>query len=248
MILTLASKELRSIFASPMGWIILAVMQLFLGTYFTLSFNQYFEILSIKGSLPEQMGITKFVCEGIFDTAAVLFIFVIPLVSMRLLSDELRTQTMTFLISAPISTSEIIFGKFLAIVTYLTCVILMMVIMVSSLSKWAGLDYGLLFTNAIGIWLLMVALSAMGLFFSSLTQFSVIAGFLTFLFSSSFLLIDKFITESSPAIFSQLSIMSHYRNFSNGLMTSFGVTFFLIFAAFFIAMSIHRLYLYRVAD
>lgn len=235
-------------FVSPMGWIILALMQFALGTYFTLSFNQYFEILHLKGSLPEQMGITKFVCEGIFDTASVLFIFVIPLISMRLISDEFRTQTMTFLISAPISITEIILGKFLAIIAYLTCIVLMMVLMVLSLSKWAGLDYGILFTNTTGIWLLMAALSSMGLFFSSLTQFSVIAGFLTFISSSSFVLIDKLMSETTPLIVSQLSIMSHYRNFANGLMTSFDVTFFLIFTTFFILMSIYRLYRYRVMD
>ena len=246
MISIIAKKELRSIFTSPTGWVILALIQFSLGTYFTLSFNQYFEILSLKGSLPEQMGITKFMCEGVFDTASILFVFVIPLISMRLLSDEFRSQTITFLISAPISITEIILGKYLALLIYMSSLILIMIFMLLTLGKWAWLDYGLLFANALGLWLLMAALSAMGLFFSSQTQFSVIAGFLTFLTSSALILLDKFIKESTSSLISQLSIMSHYRNFSNGLVNSFDTFYFLIFATVFIVLSIHRLYTHRV--
>lgn len=248
MISIIAKKELRSIFTSPTGWIILALMQFCLGTYFTLSFNQYFEILSIKGSLPEQMGITKFMCEGVFDTASILFVFVIPIISMRLLSDEYRSQTITFLMSAPISITEIILGKYLALLIYMTSLILIMVGMILTLGKLAWLDYGLLFANALGLWLLMATLSAMGLFFSSQTQYAVIAGFLTFLTSSALILVDKFTKETTSTLVSQLSIMTHYRNFSNGLINSFNTAYFLIVTLVFIALTIHRLFTHRVPN
>jgi len=231
-------------FASPMGWIILGIMQLFIGSYFTLSFNQYFEIIHLAGQLPMQIGMTQFMCEGIFDTASILFLFTIPLVSMRLISDELKNQTMTFLISAPISVSEIIFGKFIALLVYHSILILVMTIMVVCLSVWVELDYGLLILNAIGLWLFMAALSAVGLFFSSQTQYAVIAGFLTFLTGAFFILIDKLIGQSNWV--SVLSIINHYRNFSHGLIHSDSLVFFTIFISFFVFMAIHQLHIKRV--
>lgn len=247
MVINIARKELKSMFASPMGWIILGVMQLAIGSYFTLSFNQYFEIINLQGQLPMQIGMTQFMCEGIFDTASVLLLFIIPLISMRMISDELKNKTMTFLISAPISVTDIICGKFLALVIYNSILIFVMVAMMLCLRVWVELDYGLMLLNATGIWLLMSALSALGLFFSSQTQYAVIAGFLTFLTSAFLILMDKWIGASNQlSLVSQLSIMHHYRNFSHGLLSSNALVFFTLFTAFFVLMAIHRLYINRM--
>ncbi len=246
MIINIARKELNSMFASPMGWVILAIMQFSVGTYYTLSFNQYFEILSMRGVLPEQMGMTQFMCEGIFGSASILLIFIIPLVSMRLISDEIRSQTMTFLTSAPISITEIILGKFLALIVYHSLLIVMMVFMILILSIWAEVDYGLLITNVIGLWLLMCFASAVGLFFSSQTQYAVIAGFFTFLTLSLLVMIEKFFSTHSQPLLSQLSIMSHYRNFSNGMLNTHDIIFFILFSMIFVLMSINRLHVNRI--
>jgi ABC-2 type transport system permease protein len=248
MIINVARKELKSMFASPMGWVILALMQGALGTYFTLSFNQYFEILSLRGSLPEQMGMTQFMCEGIFDTASILFIFMTPLVSMRLMSDEYRSQTMTFLTSAPISIKEIILGKYIALISYHTLLITTMLLMIISLGTWIELDYGLMLTNALGLWLLMCGIAAMGLFFSAQTQYAVIAGFLTFLSASVFVLAEKFYSENMQSFLANFSILSHYRNFAHGLMNSFDIVFFMLFSTFFILMTMHRLHMHRISE
>lgn len=248
MIINVARKELKSMFSSPMGWLILAITQFILGTYFTLSFNQYFEIISLRGGLPEQMGMTQFICEGVFETASILFLFMIPLVSMRLISDEFKSQTMSFLISAPISIKEIILGKFLALVTYHSLLIISMLLMTMTLSLWVELDFGLIFANAIGLWLLMCAISAMGLFFSSQTQYAVVAGFLTFLTTAFLVLVEKFYPENTQTIFTNFSIMNHYRNFANGLMQSVDIIFFTLFATFFVLMAINRLHVLRVSE
>ncbi len=248
MIINVARKELKSMFASPMGWVILALTQFAVGTYFTLSFNQYFEIVSLRGALPEQMGMTQFICEGVFETASILFLFMIPLVSMRLISDEFKSQTMSFLISAPISIKEIILGKFLALVSYHSLLIISMLLMTMTLSLWVELDFGLILANTLGLWLLMCAISAMGLFFSSQTQYAVIAGFLTFLTTAFFVLVEKFYPENTQAIFPHFSIMNHYRNFAHGLMQSVDIIFFTLFAAFFVLMAINRLHVLRVSE
>lgn len=247
MIINVAKKELKSMFASPMGWVILAIMQAVLGSYFTLSFNQYFEILALRGSLPEQMGLTQFMCEGIFDTATILFLFMTPLISMRMISDEYRGQTMTFLTSAPISIKEIILGKYVALIFYHTLLIVAMLLMILMLSAWVELDGGLLLTNTLGLWLFMCGMTAMGLFFSAQTQYAVIAGFLTFSTASIFVLIEKFYADSIQHFFSNFSIMSHYRNFANGMINSVDVSFFILFAMFFILMTMHRLHIQRIA-
>ncbi len=246
MILNIARKELKIMFASPMGWIILAIMQFAMGSYYTLSFNQYFEILNLRGSLPEQIGITQFICEGVFGTASILILFITPLVSMRLISDEFRSQTMTFLISAPISISEIITGKFLALIVYHSFMIISIIAMITFLGIWVEIDYGLVFANVLGLWLLICSASVVGLFFSSQTQYSVIAGFLTFITLSVSVLIEKFFTSNNEAIMTQFSLMSHYRQFAQGVINSHDIVFFILFITFFCLITINRLHVKRI--
>lgn len=189
MVFSIARKELKSMFASPMGWIILAIMQLVIGSYYTLSFNQYFEIIAHQGMLPERMGMTQFMCEGVFGVTAILLVFIVPLISMRLISDEHKGHTMAFLMSAPISMTEVVMGKFIGLAVYLSLLVISIITMISLLAIWTDIDTGYLFTNALGLWLLMLTASAIGLFCSSLTSEAIIAGGLCFMVLASFALL-----------------------------------------------------------
>ena len=115
MIAIIARKELRSLFATPMGWLVLAIVQAIVGTYYSLSFNQYFEIMQSAQWQVQRIGLTQFMAEGVFGVAAVLMLFVVPLVSMKLISEERKNQTMVLLMSAPLSMSELVLGKLLGI-------------------------------------------------------------------------------------------------------------------------------------
>ncbi len=248
MILIIARKELRSLFATPMGWLILAIFQATVGTYYSLSFNQYFEIMQSAQWQVQRIGITQFMAEGVFGVAAVLMLFVVPLVTMKLVSEERKNHTMVFLMSAPLSMSELILGKLLGIVSYLSLLIFCMTLMIVLMLPLAEIDLPYLFTHALGLWLLMVASSALGLYISCLTALPILAAFCSLTALTICLLLDKFFTDNQHALFHHFSLMQHYRQFASGMLNSFDLLFFVLFATFFVLLSIRRLHADRLYD
>ena len=112
MIINIARKEIKSLFASPMGWVILALLQFVFGTFFLLGIDQYFQTMSGMMRPEERVGVTEFVGRSVFGIASFVMLFAVPLLSMRLISEERRQQTLSFLFSAPLSLTEIVLGKF----------------------------------------------------------------------------------------------------------------------------------------
>ncbi len=241
MIILVARKELKTMFSSPVGWIILGAIQLVFGTYFTVSFNQYFEILSQNESFANSIGITQFICEGVFGIAAMIMLFSIPVVSMNLISEEKKRQTLTFLMSAPISMTEIVVGKFIGIITFFSVLICSLVLMVLVINLWTDIDIGYLMTNAFGLWLLVAGACAIGLFYSCHTSQPILAGFFTLLTLIALLFLDKFFIQEFNTIFQQISMMQHYKNFAHGMVQSYDLIYFLLITSFFILLAIRKL-------
>src|SRR5690606_10392049 len=192
MIIKIARKELKSLFASPMGWIILALLQFVFGTFFLIGIDQYFQVMSGMLRPEQRLGVTEFVGKNVFSIASFVMLFAVPLLSMRLISEERRQQTLPFLFSAPLSITEIVIGKFLGLVTFLTIVIVIMATMVSSLSLWSEIDFGYIASNVLGLWLLVASFSALGVYVSSLTRQPIVAGIISFIALSVLLVLDRF--------------------------------------------------------
>lgn len=246
MIWTLARKELASLFASPMGWLLLAILQAVAGTYFSMSFNQYFEIMHSAHWQVQHIGMTQFMAEGLYGVTAVLLLFVVPLVTMRLISEERKNQTMALLMSAPISMSEIVLGKLLGIVLYLSLLIVSMTVMIALLAPWTELDFPYLLIHAFGLWLLLLACCALGLYCSCLTAQPVLAAFISLTALMLCLMLDKFFTENTKSLFQHISLMQHYRQFAQGMLNTNDLLFFVVFAGFFILLSIRHLHAQRL--
>jgi len=241
MMLIIARKELRSLFATPMGWLILGIFQAIVGTYYSLSFNQYFEIMHSAQWQVQRIGMTQFMAEGVFGVAAILMLLVVPLVSMKLVSEERKNQTLVLLMSAPLSISELILGKLLGMVLFLSLLIISMVGMIAMLLPWTEIDLPYLLTHAFGLWLLMVASSALGLYISCLTAQPLLAAFGSMSALSVCMLLDKFFSDDHQALFHALSLMQHYRQLSLGMLNSRDILFFMLFALLFVMLAIHRL-------
>ena len=119
MIINVARKELKSMFASPMGWVILSLLMFAFGTYYLNGVNDYFAVMSGAMRPAERTGVTQFVGQMVYGFASFMVLFAVPLLSMRLISEERRSQTLPFLFSAPISLTEIVMGKFFGLVAFL---------------------------------------------------------------------------------------------------------------------------------
>lgn len=241
MIFTLAGKELRSMFSSPMGWIILALLQFIFGTFFLVGIDQYFQTMS--GAIRPEMrqGVTEFVGHSVFGMASFIMLFAVPLLSMRLISEERKNQTLPFLFSAPLSLTEIVLGKFVGLVSFLSVLIAIIGVMLSTLNLWSELDYGYLAANLLGLWFLVASFSALGVFVSSLTQHPIVAAIITFVALFALMILDYFFASDPNSILNALSLFRHFEPFSRGLLDTRDFAFFLLFILTFLTLTVRRL-------
>lgn len=241
MIINIARKELKSLFASPMGWVILALLQFVFGTFFLIGIDQYFQTMSGVIRPEERLGVTEYVGHNVFSIASMVMLFAVPLLSMRLISEERRQQTLTFLFSAPLSLTEIVLGKFFGLVSFLTIVILFIAAMMSTLNLWSDVDFGYIIANVMGLWFLVASFSALGIYVSSLTQQPVVAGIITFVALFALLILDYFFAGDPSSNIAYLSLMRHFEPFSRGLIDTRDFAYFLLFIITFLTLTVRRL-------
>jgi ABC-2 type transport system permease protein len=240
MILNIAGKELRSLFASPMAWIILALLQLLLGLFFANSVGSYFQ--AMQGAMPpeQRIGFTAFVAPEVFGVAFLVLLTAVPLLTMRQIAEERKNQTMVFLFSAPVSLFEIVLGKFTGLLVFISIVVGLLLAMVLSMHVATDLDTAHVLTNALGLWLIAASFSALGLFMSSLTQQPIIAAILSFVALLGLLIVDRFAADPESPL-NYLSLMRHFESFSSGVLNSADIAYYLLFTATFLVLTVRRL-------
>ncbi len=241
MIINVARKELKSVFASPMGWVILSLLMFAFGTYYLNGVNDYFAVMSGAMRPAERTGVTQFVAQTVYGLASFIMLFAVPLLSMRLISEERRSQTLPFLFSAPISLTEIVLGKFVGLVAFLSILIVFIALMLSTLNIWSDIDFGFIIANSIGLWLLVASFSALGLYFSSLTQQPVVAAILTFVALFALMILDRFFAGDPSNTLASLSLMRHFQSFSSVLIDSGDIAYFVLFITTFLTLTVRRL-------
>ncbi|MHB8472916.1 MAG: ABC transporter permease subunit [Gammaproteobacteria bacterium] len=243
MIFTIAAREIKSLFLSPLAWAILAVVQLILAYVFLIGVDQFLEVQPRLSGLPDAPGVTDIVAAPLFGTAAVVLLLVAPLLTMRLVSEEHRNRTLSLLLSAPVSMTEIILGKYLGILFFMLVMLGMVAAMPLSLLMGGHLDLGKLAGGVFGLGLLLAAFSAAGLFMSTLTTQPTVAAISTF----GLLLLLWIIDWTSGAraevsgVLNYLSLTRHYEPLLRGMFNSVDVVYYLLFIAAFLALAVRRL-------
>jgi len=240
MIRTIAWKEFRSLFASPLAWVILAVIQLILAWVFLFQLSQYMDNLPRIQQLANPPGITEIVVAALFGFAAILLLMAVPLLTMRLFSEERRNHTLTLLLSAPVSNTEIVLGKFVGLLSFLVVMLGLCLLMSASLALGGTIDWGLIAANSLGLLLLVGAFAALGLFISSLTQHPTIAAFATFGALLLLWILNSVVQDpSQPLLY--LSLMKHFDGFNRGLIDTTDIAYFLLFAATCLTLTVRQL-------
>ena len=240
MISAIAGKELRSLFASPLAWVILAFLQLILAWLFLTRLQAFLDLQPQLTMMPAAPGFTEIIVAPVFGTATIVLLMVVPLLSMRLLAEERRNQTLPFLLSAPVSITQIVVGKFLALLAFLALAIGLLVLMAVSLYGGGKLDVGLLAGNLLGLLLLCSGFAAVGLYLSSLTAQPLIAGVGTFAVLLGLWVIN--IAANDPdSVLNVLSLIKHFDSFSRGTLAVGDVVYYLVLTALFLLLSIRRL-------
>lgn len=240
MIRVLAAREIRALFASPAAWVVLAIFQAILAWIFLARLDAFLGVQARLQSLQNPPGVTEWIVAPLFSAAMMIFLMIVPLFTMRLIAEEVRNQTLPLLLSSPISPAQIIFGKFLGLMGFLSGAILLVLLMSLTLLAGGKLDFGLLLANAAGLFLAAASFSALGLYISCLTSHPFLAGIggigaLLGLWAVSLG------TGKAGNVFQLLSPASRFGNFNEGLVNTGDIAYFLLFVVLFLTLSIWRL-------
>jgi ABC-2 type transport system permease protein len=242
MILTIATRELRSLFLSPLAWAVLAVVQALLAFLFLGHVDFFLQVEGRLVSVPDAPGLTELVANPLLGNAAVVLLLVVPLLSMRLVSEERRARTLTLLFSAPVSMTEIVLGKYLGLMLFLLVILLLIALMPLSLLLGGGLDLGMFAAGLLGLLLLLGAFGAVGLFMSTITHHPTVAGIGAFGALLLFWVLDwSGQGTSSKSVLAYLSLLNHYEPFLRGVFDSADALYYLLFILAFLALSVRRL-------
>ena len=219
---------------------ILAVVQLILGYLFLTHVDQYLLWQGRLLGMADAPGSTEIIVAPLFGNAAVILLLVVPLITMRLVSEERRNKTLSLLFSAPVTMTEIVLGKYLGIVFFLMLVLFMITLMPLSLLAGGGLDFGLLASGVLGLGLMLAAFAAVGLFMSTLTQTPTVAAISSFGVALLFWILDAS-GSGEESLLAYMSLLNHYEPFLRGIFNSTDAIYLLLFIATFLVMSVRRL-------
>ncbi|MBI4042872.1 MAG: ABC transporter permease subunit [Deltaproteobacteria bacterium] len=252
--LTIAWRDFRSYFVSPIGFVIIAVFILLMGWLFTASLAdfqrrslEYVQYSRMQfGDLIQPPNLNH-MFMNVLGNMGVIFLFLAPIITMRLLAEEKKTGTMELLLTSPLRTAEIIFGKFFAALLLFSLILLLSSPLPVILFLAGNPALGPVLTGYLGLFLMGASFLALGLLFSAITENQIIAASLTFGCALFFWIINWIAANANPTwekILSYLSIIPHLGNFIRGLLDLQDGVYYLSFIALALFLA-HRVLLSR---
>ncbi|MDH5435526.1 MAG: ABC transporter permease subunit [Gammaproteobacteria bacterium] len=243
-IFNIAMRELRSMFLSPLAWSILGVVQFILGYMFLTQIDTFMMVQPRLAGMEGAPGITDIIVAPLLGNAAIVLLLIVPLITMRLVSDERRSQTLSLLMSAPVSMTEIVIGKYLGVLGFLFIILIMIALMPLSLLIGGELDFGKFLSCLLGLALLLGGFAAVGLFMSTLTAQPTVAAVSTFGVLLLLWIIDWAAASGNggtATVISYISMLRHYEPLLKGVFNSTDIAYYLLFITTFLVFSIRRL-------
>ncbi len=219
-------REFKAYFTSPIGWIYLAVFYFFAGLFFFIG--------PVLAQLPS--------LSPVFSSMQTIVMFLVPILTMRLFSEDKRQKTEQLLLTAPIGLTGIIFGKLLAAFAVFTLGFSATLVYALVLDSFGTLEWSVYLSNLLGMLLLGLALISIGAFISSLTENQVVAAIGGFAVTLLLVFVDTLATIVKTgwisAVLNNLSVYTRYSDFSLGVINFSDIIFFLSLCAVFVFLTV----------
>lgn len=222
-------KELSAYFRSPIGYVFCGVYMFFSGIYFNA--------VLASGSASE--------FPEIYSGMLNIILLLLPVLTMRLFSEERRYKTDQVLFTSPVSITSVVMGKFLAALAVYAGCILFTVIYAFVFSYFATPPWALIAGNIVGAIFFGAAFIAVGMFISALTESQIIAAICTFAVATIFIIIDVIPTITSSklvtTIIEWVSFVGRYNPFTIGLLDFSSIIFFGSIVAMFVFFTVRAI-------
>jgi ABC-2 type transport system permease protein len=229
----LTKKELQDIFTSPLIYILTGLFSMMMGWLF---FNY---LISAKDL--SSVNIKDAVIVPIFGNINFMFLFISPLLTMRVFAEERKLGTIDLLLSSNLSLGEIILGKFLSLVVAILFMLFLTTMFPLILSFTGFHDWGLIVSSYIGVLFSIFCYLAVGIFCSTLTDNQIVASILSFCILLGAMLLVVSVNATNNFLLAQmvqyLTIPFHYEAFTKGIIKSYSIVFFISFLTFFFLLT-----------
>ena len=210
----IAKKELSTYFKSPVAYIILVLTMVIFNLFFFMIIDQ-----NREASL-----------RDVFQLMEFMFVFLVPLISMRIFSEEKLTGTMEFLMTAPVTNTEIVLGKYVGVVVFYSVIITMTFSYYLLIEYFGSPDTVTILTGYAGIWLEGALFLAIGMMASAWTRNQIVAAMTAYVllfllyFAPSF---SPYISGSVETIVQQVSTSNHLKNLVAGIITVSDISYYI---------------------
>ncbi len=227
--LTIAKRELSSFFFSPIAYLVIAAFMLLTGLFFMIGVFR-----------PEQPVSMRF----LFQAVVFVLVAILPAISMRLLSEELRSGTIENLLTAPLTDGQIIVGKWLGALAFFVVLLLPTVVYLVLLERWSDPDYGPILSGYLGLLFVGGFYLAIGTFISSLSRNQIIAWVMTFFIILIFTVatagwaVPRFLPDRWAEAVMFVNVNAQYEDFAKGLIDVSNLVYFVTGIALFLVLAV----------
>ncbi len=245
-VFSIAKREIGAIFSTPIGWTCLAALLLMTGFFFAWMLGLYAETALQAAASPwdDPVNVNDHLVAPFFSSWAVILLFACPAISMRLIAGDRRDGSLELLMTSPISTVQIVAGKYLGAMGFV-CIMLLSTLHFPAMFCWLGdPDPGVLASCYLAILFMSAAFVAVGLAASSLTESQLVALLMSFAVLLGFWLLGA-ADSQAPGAFSSIlahaSLLDHMESLARGAIHLRDVVYFLTFAGFFLFVAHQRI-------
>ncbi|MFZ5874788.1 MAG: ABC transporter permease subunit [Nitrospirota bacterium] len=245
-VLAMAGKDIRVATASPILYVVAGVFLVIVGLFFSnivkFASLQSLQMMRFEGALP-QLNLTALVFQPMFGNIHVILLLVIPLLTMRLLSEERKNKTVELLMTSPITLAQLVAGKYLAVLALYVGLLAVTLYMAVLLGLWGAIDWPTVLSGYLGLLLVGAVYLALGLLASSFTENQISAGVVALGMILGFWVLGwASITTEGPVlkpVLEYLAITTHFSNFTKGLLSLPSVVYVVSLVGFVLFLT-HR--------
>ena len=233
-ILTLAHKELRGYFVSPIAYVVIGLFAVLFGVFYVSSINFMVQVSMGQFGMggPQVVNINEYMIRPLFGNTAIVLLMMLPMLTMRSFAEEKRSGTIELLLTSPLTDVQIILGKFLGAMALYALMLSLTLIHIGVLFWYGEPEWAPVLSGYLGLLLMGGSFISIGLAISSMTKNQIVAGVATFAVLLLFWVINWIGDAAGPttqSVLAYLSILEHFDDFSKGVIDTTHVTYYLSF-------------------
>jgi ABC-2 type transport system permease protein len=239
-------REVAAYFNSGMAWTLIAVYIFVVGQMFVQTVVTFAEHSLTAGSSPfgaPQLNLVDRVLVPTFWWMGFLLLFMLPLLTMRLIAEESRTGTLEMLFTYPLTEAEIVIGKFAAAMAVVVAMMAMSGSMIVALGQLATLEWKVVASGFLGVFLMSCAFVSFGIWASSISSSQVLAAAISYggLLSSWLVVMVTRDMEGVKEVFGDISVFANLQQMAQGTLSTHQFVYYLAWTALFLFLTVRMM-------